>query len=54
VKRDKSKKKEEEIKNKSTPRSTINTMQDQYACIEGLTRMHMEHAMPICGGIMHL
>ena len=37
---------------RNTTLSTINTMQDQYACIEGPTRMHMDHAMPICGGIM--
>ena len=29
-------------------------VQDRYACIEGLTKMHMDHAMPICGRIMHL
>ena len=34
--------------------SIMNAVQDHYACIEGLTMMHMKHAMPICGGIMHL
>ena len=32
----------------------MNAVQDRYACIEGLTMMHMKHAMPIYGGIMHL
>ena len=32
----------------------MNAVQDHYACIEGLTMMHMDHAMPIRGGIMHL
>ena len=32
----------------------MNAVQDHYACIEGLTMMHMKHAMPIYGGIMHL
>jgi len=34
--------------------STVNAVQAHYASIEGLAMMHMEHAVAICTGIMHL
>ena len=34
--------------------STVNAVQEQYARNEGLTMMHVEHAVHICGGTMHL
>ena len=32
----------------------MNVVQEDYASNEGLTRMHMDHAVTIEGGIMHL
>ena len=32
----------------------MNVMQEHYACNEGLTRTHMDHAEIIDGGIMRL
>jgi len=32
----------------------MNVAQEHYACNEGLTRMHMDHAVTIDGGNMHL
>jgi len=34
--------------------STMNVVQEHYASNEGLTRMHMDHAVTIDGGNMHL
>ena len=34
--------------------STINAVQEQYARNEGLTMMHMDHAVPIGGAIVHI
>ena len=41
---------------KKLPLSKINRsmIQKQYASVEGLTMIHMEHAVSICDKIMHL
>ena len=41
---------------KKMPLSKINRsmIQKQYPSVEGLAMMHMEHAVSICYGIMHL
>jgi len=31
----------------------MNAVQEQYARVGGLAMMYMDHAVPICGGIMH-
>ena len=32
----------------------MKVVQEHYACNEGLTKMHMDHAVTIDGGNMHL
>ena len=34
--------------------STINAVQEQYTSVDRLAMMHMEHAVAICNGIVHL